>query len=97
MKLADTSAIWQRAAHTTYQLSSPSCSTGAISRDLTPNKICEFWGKSQKNKNNHNHLSVIIFLLMIHCPVFFFRDKTQHANFRGNPLYYATNRHLNNN
>ena len=35
---ANTSAIWQRAAHTTYQLSSPSCSTGVISRGLTPNK-----------------------------------------------------------
>ena len=33
--MANTSAIWQRAAHTTYQLSSPSCSTGAISRRLT--------------------------------------------------------------
>ena len=32
------SAIWQRAAHTTYQLSSPSCSTGVISRGLTSNK-----------------------------------------------------------
>ena len=36
--MANTSAIWQRAAHTTYQLSSPSCSTGVISRGLTPNK-----------------------------------------------------------
>ena len=31
-------AIWQRAAHITYLLSSPSCSTGVISRGLTPNK-----------------------------------------------------------
>ena len=29
---------WQRAAHTTYKLSSPSCSKGEISRGLTPNK-----------------------------------------------------------
>ena len=36
--MANTSAIWHRAAHTTYQLSSPSCSTGVISRGLTPNK-----------------------------------------------------------
>ena len=43
--MANTSAIWQRAAHTTYQLSSPSCSTKAISRGLTPNKICKVFGK----------------------------------------------------
>ena len=36
--MANTSAIRQRAAHTTHQLSSPSCSTRAISRGLTPNK-----------------------------------------------------------
>ena len=40
--MANTSAIWQRAAHTTYQLSSPSCSTGVISRGLTPNKNLRF-------------------------------------------------------
>ena len=44
--MANTSAIWQRAAHTTYQLSSPSCSTGAISRGLTPNNnLRSFWKK----------------------------------------------------
>ena len=44
--MANTSAIWQRAAHTTYQLSSPSCSTGAISRGLTPpQKLRGFWKK----------------------------------------------------
>ena len=37
--MANTSAIWQRAANTTYQLSSPSRSTGVISRGLTSNKI----------------------------------------------------------
>ena len=36
--MANTSAIWQRAAHTTYQLPSPTCSTGVISRGLTANK-----------------------------------------------------------
>ena len=25
-----------------------------------------------------------------------YKDKTQHANFRGSPLYQATKRHLNN-
>ena len=29
---ANTSAIWQQAVHTTYQLSSPSCSTRAIQK-----------------------------------------------------------------
>ena len=44
--MANTSAIWHRAAHTTYQLSSPTCSTGATSRGLTPNKNLQvFWKK----------------------------------------------------
>jgi len=30
--MANTSATWQQAAHTTYQLSSPSCSTRAIQK-----------------------------------------------------------------
>ena len=34
--MANTSALWQQAAHTTYQLSSPSCSTRAIQKSLTP-------------------------------------------------------------
>ena len=38
--MANTSAIWQQAAHTTYQLSSPSCSTRAIQKSLTLNKKC---------------------------------------------------------
>ena len=37
-KMASTSAIWQQAEHTTYQLSSPSCLTGAIQKSLTLNK-----------------------------------------------------------
>ena len=36
--MANTSAIWQQAAHITYQLSSPSCSTRAIQKNLTPNE-----------------------------------------------------------
>ena len=36
--MANTSAIWQQAAHTTYQLSSPSCSTRAIRKCLTVNE-----------------------------------------------------------
>ena len=35
---ASTSAIWQQAAHTTYQLSSPSCLTRAIQKSLTLNE-----------------------------------------------------------
>ena len=46
--MANTSAIWQRATHTTYQLSSPSCLT-VISRGLTRENICEFFGKIHKN------------------------------------------------
>ena len=40
-----TCAIWQQAAHTTNQLSSPSCSTRAIQRSLTLIKIFEFSAK----------------------------------------------------
>ena len=36
--MANTSATWQQAAHTTYQLSPPSCSKKAISKSLTLNK-----------------------------------------------------------
>ena len=36
--MANTSAIWQQAAHTNYQLSSPSCSTRAIQKSLTLNE-----------------------------------------------------------
>ena len=48
--MANTSAIWQQAAHTTDQLSSPSCSTRAIQKSLTLNEIfLSFPEKSQKN------------------------------------------------
>ena len=48
--MANTSAIWQQAAHTTYQLSSPSCSTRAIQKSLTLNeKYLSFLEKSQEN------------------------------------------------
>ena len=46
--MANTSAIWQQAAHTTYQLSSPRCSTRAIQKSLTldENYLRVFWQKS---------------------------------------------------
>ena len=48
--MANTSATWQQAAHTTYQLSSPSCSTRAIQKNLTLNeKYLSFLEKSQEN------------------------------------------------
>ena len=49
--MANTSAIWQQAAHTTYQLLSPSCSTRSIQKSLTLNKqkIDSFLEKRQKN------------------------------------------------
>ena len=48
--MADTSAIWQQAAHTTYQLSSPSCSTRAIQKSLTLNEkyLRVFWKKVRR-------------------------------------------------
>ena len=46
--MANTSAIWQQAAPTTYQLSSPSCSTRAIQNRLTLNEIfSEFSGEKK--------------------------------------------------
>ena len=49
--MANTSAIWQQTAHTTYQLSSPSCSTRAIQKSLTLNEkyLRVFWKKGQEN------------------------------------------------
>ena len=48
--MANTSAIWQQVAHTTYQLSSPSCSTRAIQKSLNLNeKYLSFLEKSQEN------------------------------------------------
>ena len=38
--MANTSAVWQQAVQTTYQLSSPSCSTRAIQKSLTLNGNC---------------------------------------------------------
>ena len=44
-----TSAIWQQAAHTTYQLSSPSSSARTIQKRLTINKnIWVFWKKKSE-------------------------------------------------
>ena len=48
--MANTSAIWQQAAHTTNQLSSPSCSTRAVQKNLILNeKYLSFLEKSQEN------------------------------------------------
>ena len=38
---AKTSVIWQHAAHTTDQLTSPSCWTGAIQKSLSSNE--KYW------------------------------------------------------
>ena len=49
--MANTSAIWQQVAHTTYQLSSLRCSARNIQKSLTHNKTTSrvFWKKSQEN------------------------------------------------
>ena len=50
--MANTSAVWQQASNAAYQLSSPSCSTGSISKSLTLKKKKKkkkeriFWGKT---------------------------------------------------
>ena len=46
--MANTSAIWQQAAHTTYQLLSPSCSTRAIQKSLTRNYLRVFWKQDRR-------------------------------------------------
>ena len=53
--MANTSAIWQQAAHTIYYLLSPSCSTRAIQKSLTLiNKTClrVFWREKKKSQEN---------------------------------------------
>ena len=56
--MANTSAIWQQAAHTTYQLSSPSYSTRAIkikTKKLTLNEKClrVTWRKKEVRRMDH--------------------------------------------
>jgi len=46
--MSNTRAIWQQAAHTTYQLSSPSCSKRAIQKSLTLNE--KYFKFSEKKK-----------------------------------------------
>ena len=53
--MANTSAIWQQAGHTTYQLSSPSCSTRAIQKSLTLNE--KYWGVFWKKSREHGSLA----------------------------------------
>ena len=50
--MANTSAIWQQAAHTNNQMSSPSCSTGAKQKtDFLMINVGEFFWKKQQQKN----------------------------------------------
>ena len=56
MHNGNTSAMWQQAAHTTYQLQSLSCSTKAIQKSLTLNKQWEFSGKKAKKKKKSQEM-----------------------------------------
>ena len=47
--MANTSAIWQQTAHTTYQLSPPSCSTRAIQKSPTLNERYESFLERKKS------------------------------------------------
>ena len=50
---ANTSAIWQHAAHTTNQLTAPSCLTGVIQKvSLLMKNIEEFSGKSSEERTS---------------------------------------------
>ena len=52
--MANTSAIWQQVAHTTYQLSSPSCSTRALQKSLTLNeKYLSFLERKKVKRMDH--------------------------------------------
>ena len=50
--MANTSAIWQQAAHTTYQPASPGYSTRAIQENLTLNEryLRGFWKKKKSQE-----------------------------------------------
>ena len=51
--MANTSAIWQQAAQTTYQLSSPTCSTRAIQKKASLNeKFGTVSGGEKKKKDS---------------------------------------------
>ena len=55
--MTNISAIWQQAAHTAYQLSSPSCSTRAIQKKPNSHEKClrVFWGKNPEKDNQQNN------------------------------------------
>ena len=59
--MANTSAIWQQAAHTTDQLSSPSCSTRAIQKSLTLSLILneKYFSFLEKNKSGEWNIRLI--------------------------------------
>ena len=57
--MANTSAIWQQAARTTYQLSSPSCSTRTIQKipkKISTKKFGEFPGKKVRRMDHQQKL-----------------------------------------
>ena len=62
--MANTSAIGQQAAHTTHQLSSPSCSTRAMEKSLTLNeKYLSFLEKKlNKGVNDTNIMQVCVWV-----------------------------------
>ena len=53
--MANTSAIRQQAAHTTDQLSSPSCSTRAVQKSLTHNEKYLSFLEEKKEREKKRH------------------------------------------
>ena len=53
--MANTSAIWQQAAHTTYKLSSPSCSTRAIQKSLTHSEKYQSFLERERKVRRMDH------------------------------------------
>ena len=60
--MANTSATWQQAAHTTYQRSSPSCSTRATIKNKTKKVLTKkFESFLEKNPENGPHANLSSF------------------------------------
>ena len=68
--MANTSAIWQHAARTTYQLSSPSCSTRAIQKSSSSGSNWILMSRQPhrvtSGKSNSGHKQIHISKLFSH-------------------------------
>ena len=72
--MANTSAIWQQAAHTTYQPSSPSCSTRAIQKSSSSGSNWILMSRQPhrvtSGKSNSGHKQIHISKLFSHIYIY---------------------------